>query len=164
MSKRGITLIPFIQCFYSVRPIYKLLMKTHDIPWDEAASLKISIHSLIQVHERSVQSDFLMVILKKILQVRRDLRVILMSATMESAKLSAYFQHCPVVSIPGRTFPVQVRPKTDIHIRYGGGNTDEVEVKGSRSGSRNYWSLYIFPTFCLFLYFSKFLRASRMVD
>ncbi|XP_022087054.1 ATP-dependent RNA helicase DHX29-like isoform X2 [Acanthaster planci] len=67
-----------------------------------------------EVHERSVQSDFLMVIVKSLLQLRRDLRVILMSATMESAKLSAYFQHCPVVSIPGRTFPVRVHHIEDM--------------------------------------------------
>ncbi|XP_038045525.1 ATP-dependent RNA helicase DHX29-like [Patiria miniata] len=67
-----------------------------------------------EVHERSVQSDFLMVILKNLLLLRHDLRVVLMSATVESAKLSAYFQHCPVVSIPGRTFPVQVHHIEDV--------------------------------------------------
>ncbi|XP_033625049.1 ATP-dependent RNA helicase DHX29-like [Asterias rubens] len=67
-----------------------------------------------EVHERSVQSDFLLIILKTLLKVRRDLRVILMSATIESAKLSAYFHHCPVVNIPGRTFPVQVFHVEDV--------------------------------------------------
>ena len=64
---------------------------------------------MAQVHERSVQSDFLLAVVKGILGRRPDLKVVLMSATLDSSKLSAYFTHCPVLSIPGRTFPVQVR-------------------------------------------------------
>ena len=63
---------------------------------------------IFQVHERSVQSDFLLIILKRILEARRDFRIILMSATVDSEKFSSYFQHCPVLNIPGRTFPVEV--------------------------------------------------------
>ena len=63
---------------------------------------------LPQVHERSVQSDFLLIILKRLLTLRQDLKVILMSATIDTDRFSAYFQHCPVINIPGRTFPVQV--------------------------------------------------------
>ena len=62
----------------------------------------------LQVHERSVQSDFLLIILKRLLTLRQDLKVILMSATIDTDRFSAYFQHCPVINIPGRTFPVQV--------------------------------------------------------
>lgn len=40
---------------------------------------------------------------------RSDLQLILMSATVDCNKFSAYFNRCPVVSIPGRTFPVEVR-------------------------------------------------------
>ncbi|XP_039606285.1 ATP-dependent RNA helicase DHX29 [Polypterus senegalus] len=61
-----------------------------------------------EVHERSVQSDFLLIILKEILQKRSDLHVILMSATVDCDKFAKYFGHCPVVRIPGRTFPVEV--------------------------------------------------------
>lgn len=62
-----------------------------------------------QVHERSVQSDFLLIILRDILQKRPDLRLVLMSATVDCDKFAGYFGRCPVVTIPGRTFPVQVR-------------------------------------------------------
>lgn len=62
-----------------------------------------------QVHERSVQSDFLLTILKDVVMRRSDLQLILMSATVDCDKFSAYFNRCPVVSIPGRTFPVEVR-------------------------------------------------------
>lgn len=64
---------------------------------------------LHQVHERSVQSDFLLTILKDVVMRRSDLQLILMSATVDCNKFSAYFNRCPVVSIPGRTFPVEVR-------------------------------------------------------
>ncbi|KAM5331424.1 ATP-dependent RNA helicase DHX29 [Glossophaga mutica] len=67
-----------------------------------------------EVHERSVQSDFLLVILKEILQKRSDLHLILMSATVDSDKFSAYFTHCPVLRISGRSYPVEVFYLEDI--------------------------------------------------
>eukprot|EP00057_Strongylocentrotus_purpuratus_P033896 XP_793172.4 PREDICTED: ATP-dependent RNA helicase DHX29 [Strongylocentrotus purpuratus] len=78
-------------------------------------SLKDISHIIIdEVHERSVQSDFLMIIVRKLVQQRSDLKLILMSATLDSQKLSAYFYHCPVINIPGRTFPVQVYHLEDV--------------------------------------------------
>lgn len=62
-----------------------------------------------KVHERSVQSDFLLTILKDVVMRRSDLRLILMSATVDCNKFSNYFNRCPVITIPGRTFPVEVR-------------------------------------------------------
>lgn len=62
----------------------------------------------LQVHERSVQSDFLLTILKDVVMRRSDLQLILMSATVDCHKFSNYFNRCPVISIPGRTFPVEV--------------------------------------------------------
>ncbi|XP_054612311.1 ATP-dependent RNA helicase DHX29 [Dunckerocampus dactyliophorus] len=67
-----------------------------------------------EVHERSVQSDFLLTILKDVVLRRSDLRLILMSATVDCDKFSSYFNRCPVVSIPGRTFPVEVFHLEDI--------------------------------------------------
>ncbi|XP_048655991.1 ATP-dependent RNA helicase DHX29 isoform X2 [Marmota marmota marmota] len=67
-----------------------------------------------EVHERSVQSDFLLVILKEILQKRSDLHLILMSATVDSEKFSTYFTHCPILRISGRSYPVEVFHLEDI--------------------------------------------------
>ncbi|XP_048452932.1 ATP-dependent RNA helicase DHX29 [Rhincodon typus] len=61
-----------------------------------------------EVHERSVQSDFLLIILKELMQKRSNLNLILMSATVDSDKFARYFGHCPVINIPGRIYPVQV--------------------------------------------------------
>ncbi|XP_034489479.1 putative ATP-dependent RNA helicase DHX57 [Drosophila innubila] len=60
-----------------------------------------------EVHERSEESDFLLLILKNILRERKDLKVILMSATLNATLFSDYFGGAPVLDIPGRTFPVQ---------------------------------------------------------
>ncbi|KAJ8399999.1 hypothetical protein AAFF_G00400380 [Aldrovandia affinis] len=67
-----------------------------------------------EVHERSVQSDFLLTILRDLVQKRSDLHLLLMSATVDSNKFAAYFNRCPVVNIPGRTFPVEVFHLEDI--------------------------------------------------
>lgn len=60
-----------------------------------------------EVHERSEESDFLLLILKELLVQRKDLKVILMSATLNATLFSKYFVKAPVLEIPGRTFPVQ---------------------------------------------------------
>ena len=60
-----------------------------------------------EVHERSEESDFLLMILRDTLKRRPDLRVVLMSATVNADLFSSYFNNCPVLEIPGRTFPVQ---------------------------------------------------------
>lgn len=67
-----------------------------------------------EVHERSVQSDFLLTILKDVVMKRSDLQLILMSATVDCHKFSSYFNRCPVITIPGRTFPVEVFHLEDI--------------------------------------------------
>ncbi|UKZ59850.1 uncharacterized protein TrAtP1_001142 [Trichoderma atroviride] len=64
---------------------------------------------LDEVHERSIDSDFLLIVLKRLLKRRKDLKVILMSATVDAERFSAYLDGAPVLNVPGRTFPVQVR-------------------------------------------------------
>ncbi|CAL8094594.1 unnamed protein product [Calicophoron daubneyi] len=60
-----------------------------------------------EVHEREYLSDFLLALLKRIMLFRKDLRVILMSATLNVEKLSAYFGNCCKLKVVGRMFPVQ---------------------------------------------------------
>uniref|UniRef100_V9K905 ATP-dependent RNA helicase DHX29 n=1 Tax=Callorhinchus milii TaxID=7868 RepID=V9K905_CALMI len=67
-----------------------------------------------EVHERSVHSDFLLIILKEIMQKRLDLNLVLMSATVDSGKFANYFAHCPIISIPGRLYPVEVFHLEDV--------------------------------------------------
>ncbi|GAA5955052.1 hypothetical protein JCM3765_003173 [Sporobolomyces pararoseus] len=70
-------------------------------------SLADVTHIIIdEVHERSIDSDFLLIVLREILEVRKDLKVILMSATVDAEKIADYMGGCPVVRVPGRTHPV----------------------------------------------------------
>ncbi len=64
---------------------------------------------LDEVHERSLNMDFLMGYLKGLLPRRPDLKVVLTSATLEAERLSAHFDQAPVIEVSGRTWPVEIR-------------------------------------------------------
>ncbi|KAJ2458746.1 hypothetical protein GGF42_001879, partial [Coemansia sp. RSA 2424] len=59
-----------------------------------------------EVQERTLELDFLLILLRRLLPRRRDLRLVLMSATVDASAFACYFDGCPVVDIPGRAFPV----------------------------------------------------------
>lgn len=61
-----------------------------------------------EIHERGVDTDFLLILLRDLVRRRTDLKVVLMSATMDSELFARYFDDAPVISIAGRTFPVTV--------------------------------------------------------
>jgi ATP-dependent RNA helicase DHX8/PRP22 len=46
--------------------------------------------------------------LQGVIQKRKDMKLIVTSATLDAEKFSAYFFSCPIFTIPGRTFPVEV--------------------------------------------------------
>ncbi|KAM3875184.1 ATP-dependent DNA/RNA helicase DHX36 [Diretmus argenteus] len=79
------------------------------LQWLRSDSLLSSISHLVldEIHERNMQSDVLLVIVKDLLKVRHDLKVILMSATLNAEKFSKYFDNCPMIHIPGLAFPVE---------------------------------------------------------
>ncbi len=62
-----------------------------------------------EAHERSLNIDFLLGYLKQLLRKRRDLKVIVTSATIDTARFSRHFDDAPVISVEGRTYPVEVR-------------------------------------------------------
>jgi len=62
-----------------------------------------------EAHERSLNIDFLLGYLKQLLHKRRDLKVIVTSATIDTARFSKHFDDAPVVEVAGRTYPVEVR-------------------------------------------------------
>lgn len=71
------------------------------------AGLRGVSHVIVdEIHERDVNSDFVMVVLRDMVHTYPDLRVILMSATIDTSMFSAYFGNCPVIEIPGRAHPV----------------------------------------------------------
>ncbi|GAB2226110.1 hypothetical protein Drorol1_Dr00021901 [Drosera rotundifolia] len=62
-----------------------------------------------EAHERSLNTDLLLALLKKLLLRRLDLRLIIMSATADADQLSQYFFGCGTLKVVGRTFPVAVK-------------------------------------------------------
>ena len=64
---------------------------------------------LDEVHERTIDSDFLLIVLRKLMNRRPDLKAVLMSATVDAERFSKYLDGAPVLNVPGRTFPVKVK-------------------------------------------------------
>ncbi|KAI9683700.1 MAG: hypothetical protein M1829_005006 [Trizodia sp. TS-e1964] len=64
---------------------------------------------LDEVHERSIDGDFLLIVLRKLMIRRPSLKVILMSATVDASRFSTYLDNAPVLNVPGRTFPVETK-------------------------------------------------------
>lgn len=62
-----------------------------------------------EAHERSLNIDFLLGVLHKLLAKRPDLKLIITSATIETERFSAHFNNAPVIEVTGRTYPVTVR-------------------------------------------------------
>lgn len=69
-----------------------------------------------EAHERSLNIDFLLGYLKRILPRRPDLKVIITSATIDVERFSKHFGKAPIVEVSGRTFPVEVhyRPPEEL--------------------------------------------------
>ena len=61
-----------------------------------------------EAHERSLNIDFVLGILKTLLETRKDLKLIITSATIDTEKFSKAFDDAPVIEVSGRTYPVEV--------------------------------------------------------
>ena len=69
-----------------------------------------------EAHERSLNIDFLLGYLKQLLPRRPDLKVIITSATIDHQRFAEHFGGAPVLEVSGRTFPVEMRYLSLIHI------------------------------------------------
>ncbi|GAB1602318.1 probable ATP-dependent RNA helicase DHX34 [Argonauta hians] len=76
-----------------------------------STDMYLSMYDVIlldEVHERHIFTDFLLGMLKCVLVHREDLKVVLMSATINVGLFSSYFDNAPVVKVPGSLFPIQL--------------------------------------------------------
>lgn len=82
-----------------------LLAETRSDPWlNEYDTLIVD-----EAHERSLNIDFVLGILKTLLKKRKDLKLIITSATIDTEKFSKAFDNAPIIEVSGRMYPVEVR-------------------------------------------------------
>ncbi len=62
-----------------------------------------------EAHERTINIDFILGMLRRILEFRKDLKLIVTSATIDTEKFSAAFHHAPIIEVSGRIYPVEVQ-------------------------------------------------------
>jgi len=112
-SKRGVTKITFVTTGVLLRRM-QMAGGGEEGAEDEVVwgGLEGVSHVIVdEVHERSLDTDFLLVLLKRVLTVRKDLKVVLMSATVDANTFADYFKRdglaVDMVKIEGRMFPVQ---------------------------------------------------------
>ncbi|KAI3209154.1 hypothetical protein CBS147311_1875 [Penicillium roqueforti] len=116
-AKPGSTKITFV----TTGVLLRRMQSGGDADGNVASSLADVSHVLVdEVHERSLDTDFLLALLRDVLNYRKDLKVILMSATLDAGIFMRYFgsqRSVGLVNIPGRTFPVEDYYLDDV-IRY----------------------------------------------
>ncbi|KAF3384416.1 putative ATP-dependent RNA helicase ucp12 [Penicillium rolfsii] len=105
--KQGVTKITFV----TTGVLLRRMQSGGDADGNVASSLADVSHVVVdEVHERSLDTDFLLALLRDVLRHRKDLKVILMSATLDAKIFMDYFggsKSVGLVNIPGRTFPVE---------------------------------------------------------
>ncbi|OUZ99589.1 Helicase [Macleaya cordata] len=70
---------------------------------------RVSCIIIDEAHERSLNTDLLLALIKGLLLKRLDLKLIIMSATADADKLSVYFFGCETIHVVGRSFPVDIK-------------------------------------------------------
>ena len=80
-----------------------------------------------EAHERSLNIDFIMGYLKQLLPRRKDLKVIITSATLDVNRFSNYFNNAPIFEVEGRSFPVEVRYRPISELSITGSDDDEFD-------------------------------------
>ena len=61
-----------------------------------------------EAHERTLHTDILFGLVKDVARYRKDLKLLISSATLDAEKFSDYFDGAPIFKIPGRRYPVDI--------------------------------------------------------
>jgi ATP-dependent helicase HrpA len=80
-----------------------------------------------EAHERSLNIDFLLGYLKRLVAVRPELKVIVTSATIDTQRFSDFFGGAPVIEVSGRTYPVEVRYRPELFRESAPDGAGEIE-------------------------------------
>lgn len=136
-QKPGITKIIFVTTGVLLRRLQTSGGTTDDV----VASLADVSHVFVdEVHERSLDVDFLLILLRTVLARRKDFKVILMSATLDANIFEQYFNQASTVGrieIQGRTFPVEDHYLDEV-LRFtgfdGGSRYSNVDERDSEDG------------------------------
>ena len=108
-----------------------LLAETQGDPWLSAYDTII----IDEAHERSLNIDFLLGYLKQLASKRPELKIIVTSATIDTARFAEHFDGAPVVEVEGRAYPVELRWRSldEIAARQGKGGQSHFSAKGASS-------------------------------
>jgi ATP-dependent helicase HrpB len=71
---------------------------------------------LDEFHERSIHADLGIALARQAWRARHDLTLVVMSATLDAGRVAAYLDDCPIVSVPGRAFPVDIGYRPGVSI------------------------------------------------